>query len=315
MSNSCRNVVVVGSGIVGLTTAWSLCKAGWETTVVSAGDLRNTVSWWAGAFWFPFLVNPPAKASKWACAAYEIMKTQVDAQVPGIAPKRLRALFRQPKHKEDWWDKVNGFDLLSSSQLTSLHPFGYEFDSFVLTMPEYLTWLRSECEEMGVKFLRRQLASLSELSENCIVNCSGLGSKELVGDEAMYSIRGELLRYNQVPSVNTVWFCPEEPDHPKYYIPRKSDIIVGGSARRVGETAVGAQVIASAARDFFGVELPEHADEVAEADRPGRPQVRLSLEISQESNLHVLHNYGHGGAGVTIAWGCAADAVRMLENA
>ena len=39
--------------------------------------------------------------------------------------------------------------------------------------------------------------------------------------------------------------------------------------------------------------------------RPARPTVRL------EAEGRVVHSYGHGGAGVTLSWGCA-DEVRDL---
>ena len=44
--------------------------------------------------------------------------------------------------------------------------------------------------------------------------------------------------------------------------------------------------------------------------RPVRPLVRLETERIGESR--VVHNYGHGGAGVTLSWGCAAEIREML---
>jgi D-amino-acid oxidase len=40
--------------------------------------------------------------------------------------------------------------------------------------------------------------------------------------------------------------------------------------------------------------------------RPARPEVRLEAERTDSGGL-LLHNYGHGGAGVTLAWGCARE--------
>lgn len=52
--------------------------------------------------------------------------------------------------------------------------------------------------------------------------------------------------------------------------------------------------------------------------RPGRPSVRLELDhlpLQGGASLPVVHNYGHGGAGLTLAWGCAEDAAALVQQA
>jgi D-amino-acid oxidase len=48
--------------------------------------------------------------------------------------------------------------------------------------------------------------------------------------------------------------------------------------------------------------------------RPFRPQVRLEAEPPGDGPL-VVHNYGHGGAGITLSWGCAAEAAALAGQA
>jgi D-amino-acid oxidase len=48
--------------------------------------------------------------------------------------------------------------------------------------------------------------------------------------------------------------------------------------------------------------------------RPFRPQVRLEAEPPGNGPL-VVHNYGHGGAGITLSWGCAAEAAALAAQA
>lgn len=51
--------------------------------------------------------------------------------------------------------------------------------------------------------------------------------------------------------------------------------------------------------------------------RPGRGSVRLAVDNYKTNtgrNLLVIHNYGHGGAGVTLSWGCATDVVLLVQN-
>ena len=47
--------------------------------------------------------------------------------------------------------------------------------------------------------------------------------------------------------------------------------------------------------------------------RPARPAVRLEAEALDGGT--VVHCYGHGGAGVTLAWGCADEVVRLVTHA
>jgi D-amino-acid oxidase len=44
--------------------------------------------------------------------------------------------------------------------------------------------------------------------------------------------------------------------------------------------------------------------------RPLRPEVRLESEAFGDGVL--WHNYGHGGAGISMAWGCAAEITRAV---
>src|ERR1700683_363717 len=45
--------------------------------------------------------------------------------------------------------------------------------------------------------------------------------------------------------------------------------------------------------------------------RPGRPEVRVELDRDLLP-VPVVHNYGHGGAGITRGWGCAQDVAGLV---
>ena len=46
--------------------------------------------------------------------------------------------------------------------------------------------------------------------------------------------------------------------------------------------------------------------------RPSRTEVRLEREYL--NGKRIIHNYGHGGAGVTLSWGCADEVVSLIEG-
>jgi len=48
--------------------------------------------------------------------------------------------------------------------------------------------------------------------------------------------------------------------------------------------------------------------------RPGRTELRLELDEITTS-VPVIHNYGHGGSGWTLHWGCATDVAQLAMQA
>ncbi|CAG5059094.1 unnamed protein product [Parnassius apollo] len=46
--------------------------------------------------------------------------------------------------------------------------------------------------------------------------------------------------------------------------------------------------------------------------RPGRDAVRLDAE-ERDGKIYI-HNYGHGGSGLTLFWGCGNNVLQLLEE-
>jgi D-amino-acid oxidase len=103
---------------------------------------------------------------------------------------------------------------------------------------------------------------------------------------------------------------------PLYVVPRSRDIVVGGTD---DEGAWDRRPDPETARRVLGRAV-ELVPELARAPvlghrvglRPERPEVRLELE--RRGRVRVVHCYGHGGAGVTLAWGCAAEVAALVDG-
>jgi D-amino-acid oxidase len=102
-------------------------------------------------------------------------------------------------------------------------------------------------------------------------------------------------------------------------VPRIDDIVLGGTYeenqedRSTDDVAVNA-IIARCRR--LCPELAKQKPEVLGSAcglRPVRSEVRLEME-RLSSGRTIIHNYGHGGAGVTLAWGCAQDVAKLVEQ-
>ena len=156
---------------------------------------------------------------------------------------------------------------------------------------------------------------VEECCSRTAIRCSGLGARELVGDRSMVPIRGQVVRVAQVGLERFV-FDDHGPGGVTYIVPRMSDCILGGTDQEHDERlapdpataeAILARCIALEPRLAHAAIL-EHKVGL----RPGRPAVRLGAE--QGGQTLVIHNYGHGGAGVTLSWGCADEVARLAGS-
>ena len=145
-----------------------------------------------------------------------------------------------------------------------------------------------------------------------VVNCTGLDSGKLLDDKEVYPIRGQVLR---VKSDIKEMHLDQQIPTLAYIVPRSNDMILGGVAQRdnwdISSKSEDSEFILKKCSEI----LPDLADiEIIEelvGLRPGRTSVRLDKEII--SGRPLIHNYGHGGSGVTLSWGCA-DSVVELAN-
>ena len=166
---------------------------------------------------------------------------------------------------------------------------------------------------------QRTLSSLDEMTgeASVIVNCAGLGARDLVGDASMQPIRGQIVRVRN-PGLERFVLDEDNPEGDTYIVPRSHDCILGGTADE-GEwdlepdprppKASCAAAHATRAAPRGGRNL-EHKVGL----RPGRPAVRLESEGGPDS-VPLIHNYGHGGSGVTLSWGCAEETLGLVREA
>src|SRR5258708_19351017 len=89
-------VVVVGAGVSGLTTAISLLEAGHGVRIVAAQPSATTTSALAAAVWFPTHVGPWERVLRWGEDTFDVLAIHAEMAVPGVVmPESLR-LYPQP---------------------------------------------------------------------------------------------------------------------------------------------------------------------------------------------------------------------------
>ena len=106
-------------------------------------------------------------------------------------------------------------------------------------------------------------------------------------------------------------------DGPCYLVPRADGLVIGGTAQigdeRLAVDDSDSEAMLKRAMDVF----PQLRDAEVIAGsvglRPCRSSVRLECE-QRPDGRRLVHNYGHGGSGYTLAWGCAEEVASLLTS-
>lgn len=310
------HVTVVGAGVSGLTTAAALVEAGWSVDIVARERHPDTVSVVAAAIWTTTTAEPQVRVRQWALTTRERFATIAADSSSGIAPLMQRE-FERVDPGPLWWESTPFVRRLGDHELPPEYAAGFEIDGFIVEPPIYLDWLTSRLVDQGVTITTNAVTSLEDLEADVTVNCAGLAARDLVGDDTMFPIRGQVVAVAN-PGINEGVSDESDADRVAYVYPRSREVILGG-ARQVGNQVTSpdddltARILSDGARLDPRVSDAEVLD-VRVGLRPGRPEVRVEAGVLGDGQP-VVHNYGHSGAGFLLSWGCALDVVDLVTAA
>jgi D-amino-acid oxidase len=311
------DVLVIGAGVSGLTTAICLAEAGLDVTVRAARLPLETTSVAAGAVWAPHLVEEGGPVDRWGSVTLAVLR-ELDGQ-PGTGVRMTRGVqaWRGPAEPPGWAGQLPGFQRCAAGELPAGFVSGWRFSSPVLTMPVYLGYLLDRFTSAGGDVQVATVASLTEASVNApvVVNCTGVGACDLVPDQDVIPVRGQAVVVAN-PGLSDFFIGPGSAAADLVYIFPHGDTVLLGGTEQHGNWSLEPDPVTSQ-RILAGCAAVEPrlagAGIVAERVglRPVRPTVRLESEVLDSGRL-LLHNYGHGGAGVTLSWGCARDITERI---
>ncbi|MEE1754081.1 NAD(P)/FAD-dependent oxidoreductase [Streptomyces sp. SP18CS02] len=314
------DVVVVGGGVIGLTTALTLAERGARVRVWTRDGAGETTSATAGALWWPYRIEPGEQAGAWALESLRVYGGLArDAARTGVrmvagvhAGVRLDGL-------GPWAREVAGLRGTAPGELPGAYAAGVAARLPLIDMPVHLAWLRGRLEAAGGAVESRTVASFGEAAAEAdvVVNCTGLAARELVPDDGMRAVRGQLV-WVENPGVEE-WFTAADAGSSAttYFFPQPGRLVLGGTAEEGDERTEPDGATAAAIVERCARIRPEIADARVLAHRVGlRPArvggVRLAAGRPAGGDALLVHNYGHGGAGVTVAWGCARAAAGLV---
>jgi D-amino-acid oxidase len=309
--------VVVGCGVIGLTTAISLREAGLDARIVTAELPPATTSSVAAAIWYPYKAYPEDRVLSWGKRTFEVFEDLSEVPESGVIMREGVEIWHHNVPDPWWAGAVPGVRRCTENELPPGYTDGHAFAAPVVEMPIYLRYLMARFTASGGNVERRTLSSLDDVEASVVVNCVGLGARDLVDDTSMQPIRGQIVRVRN-PGLQRFVLDEENPEGVTYIVPRSEDCILGGTAEEGEwnlepdpETAAGILRRCTALEPRLGgAEVLEHKVGL----RPGRPEIRLERE-DVAGGVPRIHNYGHGGSGITLSWGCAEETLRLVEEA
>lgn len=301
--------------MAGLSCAVLLAEAGHAVEIWAAALPPRTTSNVAAAFWYPYQAFPRERALRWAEVSYRRFVTLADRPDTGIRMRRLVDLYREPLERPWWADAVPQYVRLAAHERPAGFAEAFAFPSPVVDTRAYLPYLRGRFAAAGGTVVERRLQSLDEALARAevVVNCSGLGARTLASDPEVFPIRGQLVHVDG-PVIDDIVLDEHGPEGLTYVVPRGDHCVLGGTSDPYDDDtaprpADSAGIVERCARiDPRLREAPRLAEIVGL--RPGRSTVRLEAEPRGEGLI--VHDYGHGGAGVTLSWGCAEEAVGLV---
>lgn len=315
------DILVIGCGVSGLTSGLCLLEAGHTVSIWAKEFPPFTTSNVAAAVWYPYKAYPAERVTAWGKEALQKFRALQFEKESGIFMASILEV-KSVLTPDPWWiTAVEDFRHASTGELPPGYPDGYTFETPVIDTFVYLDYLMHTFQARRGRIVQRTITSLAEAfaQSDIVVNCTGLGSRELVGDYDLRPAKGQVVRIKH-NGFRRVLIDEEGPNSLAYIVPRIHDIVLGGTYEEHNEslevdpdeTQAILRRCANLAPEFPAV-TDEDIVSVVCGLRPVRSTVRVEAErISPD--LLLVHNYGHGGAGVTLSWGCATEVVRLIAE-
>lgn len=326
------DVAIIGCGVVGLSTGILLSRKGYKVNIYARALPPNVVSNAACAIWLPFFAsdvdevmpNYEQAMEQWCADSWKSFAGLVGDEY-GVRWVTNHEMFLNEEPPPPYLLKtVSGFEATYDFDLPKPFIYRWSIRTFVIETPTYMMKLVQDFQKGGGRIILREFHSLSDLgalSEKVIFNCTGLGSRELFSDKSVYGVKGQLLLHDPVAidfALGGGEFC---------LIPRSDTLILGAIFQEQFDseepTEENTELLWNVLSGWCSgrhsvIDFPQNTlsrDKIRSTIAGIRPyrSKGIRVELERLGNKYVIHDYGHGGSGIALSWGCAMHAVRLFE--
>lgn len=316
-----QQIVVVGAGVSGLTSAVCLAEAGWPVRVWTAARPQHTTSKVAGAVWLP--PRPAERAGAtldWTRHSLAVFRELADDPGSGVqlAPALAVGELTATEAMSAAAALIPDLRPAGAADLPDGFGSGFRATLPMIDMPAYLDYLTRRLAAAGCEIEEHPVRSLAEAADDApiVVNCTGLAAGALTGDDTVRPLFGQHVVLTN-PGLRQLFVQIDGGPEWTCYFPHPQRVVCGGvSVAGRWDTAADPAVterILHRCREIEPRLAKAEVIEIITALRPDRPSVRVQAEPLGRARC--IHNYGHGGNGVTLSWGCARDVVRLAGEA
>jgi D-amino-acid oxidase len=291
-------------------------ERGYRTAIFAKETGRQTTSSVAAAVWFPYHVEPAERVIPLALETCQALFDLARFPESGVSMIESRQFLRTGEIEIPDWAIPLGASVIPSEVEGSLESFA---SGFSLRVPLtdttiYLDYLavrfRKAAGEVHANVRFKKLEDVDRKFD-LVINCAGIGARELVQDADLEPHRGQVAIVPKIENLYAAIVCDDEPL--MYAIPRTNDCVFGGtnelSDNLAADPATTSRIVAECSR-VLKIDKPSILAERVGL-RPFRKSgVRLERDQLRDGRT-VIHNYGHGGAGFTLSWGCAREVLEL----
>jgi D-aspartate oxidase len=325
------NIAVLGAGIVGLTTAFELKTKFRNANINVISDKFNedTTSYVAAGLFRPgssFSGPTEELTRKWIKDSYNYwddLRNTSEGNKAGVTQISGYIFSSQYPNivRNNYLEKLVPLYRKVTEEELTLCPGEWKYGCFFTTLltqsTEYLPWITLKLQTAGVNFFTSTIDSFTDINKkyDVIVNCTGLGAKFLCNDNKLVPMRGQVLKVD-APWIKTFFYG----DYDTYIIPGFNCVTLGGCRQydsydlRINK--------------YDGLSIKERCESLVPSLkgaklisekvglRPHRDPVRVEKDIKtiNDRKIKIVHNYGHGGYGVTTAPGTSLYAVDLVTE-